>query len=376
MPATRFGPRVGAVLVVDEHEVDVAAVVQLLAAELAEGEDRRSGQGRLPGTVGARAGRNELWRRCRSGRQASGDFQGGVGDVGDVAGDLLQGAVADDVVGADAQELPLAVAAEGAQHGRVLEGAVHLSLELRLHLGGAGAAPQRHAQHVEVVGIGPEQIAERLADAEQLQQDFQGAGAVLQQERQLLGAGRLGEEALQVVEGHVGVGAARQQAVQGGAEVAQAVARTGWPAMPAKLRPPRSQSRKFQPFSRERAPSRESNDCRIRSSCISSPGGEAVSSISYTVLGGCERHRLSAGRAHTPIAVRARKCVAALSPGTGRATGREKEKPQPLRRGEKTSEPRGTRAVRVRAAHPIMGKPIRLPAFPTASHGGSVRARG
>ena len=63
-----------------------------------------------------------------------GDLQGGVGDAGDVAGDLFQGPVADDVVGADAQHLPLAEAAKGPQHGRVLEGGVDLGLQLVLHL--------------------------------------------------------------------------------------------------------------------------------------------------------------------------------------------------------------------------------------------------
>ena len=211
----------GAVLLVDEHQVDVAAVVQLLAAELAEGEDDAG-----DGPAGRGAGLAVALADVAQGG-GQGDLQGHVGGARDVAGDLFERPVADDVVGADAEELPLAEAAKDAQDGRVLVGGVHLGLELGLHLGRAGAAPQRHAQHVEVVGVGGEQVAERLADAEQLQQDFQGAGAVFEQQRQQLGAGRLGEEALQVVQRHVGVGAARQQPAEGRAEVAQAVGRQG-----------------------------------------------------------------------------------------------------------------------------------------------------
>ena len=145
----------------------------------------------------------------------------------DVARDFLQGPVADDVVGADAEQLPPAEAAEDAEDGRVLAGGIHIGLELGLHLGGAGAAAQRHAQHVEAGGVGREQVAERLADAEQLQEDLQGAAAVIEQQRQPVGAAGLGEEALQVVQRHVRVGAARQQAGEGRPEVAHPVRRQG-----------------------------------------------------------------------------------------------------------------------------------------------------
>ena len=110
-----------ALLVVEEHQVDVAGVVQLLAAELAEGEDDAAGRLAADGVRLAEAVADVAQRR----RQ--GDLQGGVGDARDVARDLFQRPIADDVVGADAQHLPLAKAAEGPQHGGVLEGGIDLA---------------------------------------------------------------------------------------------------------------------------------------------------------------------------------------------------------------------------------------------------------
>ena len=88
-----------AVLVVEEHQVDVAGVIQFLAAELAERQDDATG--RLAAGDGRLA---EARSEMLEGR-GQGDLEGGVGDAGDVARDFLQRAVADDVVGADAQQL-------------------------------------------------------------------------------------------------------------------------------------------------------------------------------------------------------------------------------------------------------------------------------
>ena len=127
LPMLRDAPAAGrAFLVVDEHQVDVAAVVQLLAAELAEGQDDAAG--RLAG-AGVRLA--EALADVAQGRRQR-DLQGGVGDARDVARDLLQRPIADDVVGADAQDLPLAEAAKGAQHRGVLEGGIDLGLQLVL----------------------------------------------------------------------------------------------------------------------------------------------------------------------------------------------------------------------------------------------------
>src|SRR5438477_189391 len=97
-----------------------------------------------PSSLSPATGRT-LMRACR----CQGAFQRGIRDARDIARDLLQGPIPDDVVGADAQDLPLAEAAKSSQHGRVLEGRIDFTLKLFLHLLLTGATSQRHAQHVE-----------------------------------------------------------------------------------------------------------------------------------------------------------------------------------------------------------------------------------
>ena len=95
-----------ALVVVNEHQVDVAAVIELFAAELPERQDDTAG-----GLASGGVGDAETVAHVPQGRR-QGDFQGGVRHAGEVARDLLQRAIADHVVGADAQRLPLAKAAE------------------------------------------------------------------------------------------------------------------------------------------------------------------------------------------------------------------------------------------------------------------------
>src|SRR5207302_5445543 len=96
-------------LVVQEHEIAVAAVVEFFAAVLAKCQDRTAGRvsGGGMGLAEAVADLAEGSGQC--------DFQGGVGDAGDVARDLFERPIADDVVRADAKRLALANAAESAQ---------------------------------------------------------------------------------------------------------------------------------------------------------------------------------------------------------------------------------------------------------------------
>ena len=202
-------------LVVKEHQVDVAAVVQLLAAEFAERETRSR---RRPTRVGERL--TEALGGRPQGR-GQGDLQGDVGHAGNVARHLLQRAVTDDVVGADAERLFLAETAEGAQHRRVFECGVDLGPELVAQLGLARATPQRHTQHVEVIRVERQQVAKELARAEELQQDFERSAAVFEQRRQSTGTGAVAEKALEVVQRHVRVRRTRQNAAEGGVQVAQ-----------------------------------------------------------------------------------------------------------------------------------------------------------
>ena len=164
-----------AFLVVEEHQVDVAAVVQLLAAVLAEGED--DARDRPAGRGAGSPKRLPTWRRAMA--RATSRATSATREMSRVISSSGRSRMMSLVP--MRSSLPLAEAAEGAQDGRVLVGGVDLGLELVLQLGRARAAAQRHAQHVEVIGIGHEQVAEQLAGAEELQQDFQGAGAAFEQ---------------------------------------------------------------------------------------------------------------------------------------------------------------------------------------------------
>ena len=94
---------------------------------------------------------------------------------------------------------------------RVFIGGRDLAPQLLQHFGPARAAPQGDPQHLQKIGIGDQQIAEELAGAEQLQHRFQRARPAFQQHRQRRRPGAR-EIALQIVERHVRVGTARQQA--------------------------------------------------------------------------------------------------------------------------------------------------------------------
>ena len=91
----------------------------------------------------------------------------------------------------------------------------------------AWTAPQRYAEHAEIIGIGAQEVAEILARAQQLDKDFQSACPPLQERRQMLGADGLSEETFEVIEGHVGIGTIRQQPVKKRRQLAQAVLADG-----------------------------------------------------------------------------------------------------------------------------------------------------
>src|SRR5262249_43933235 len=93
--------------------------------------------------------------------------------------------------------------------------------KLDLQLGLAGTVAQRHTQHVDVIGIENEQVAEILAGAEPLEENFQGAEPAIHELGQFRRSGRVGKKTLQVVEGHVRVRTAWQKPAQRLAQVAQ-----------------------------------------------------------------------------------------------------------------------------------------------------------
>ncbi len=96
-----------AVFVVEEYQIDVGAVVELLAAELSQAQDDEPG-GRAP-----RRHRHPESSLGPSPGQPHGRLDAGVGQVREVLGDHFQGKTADDVVIADAQALALAEPAQG-----------------------------------------------------------------------------------------------------------------------------------------------------------------------------------------------------------------------------------------------------------------------
>ena len=204
-------------MVVDEHQVDVARIVQLVAAELAER------QGREPGRLAVRAGRGA--EPIRDGLEGvlQGDVEGRVGEPGQLAGDLFERAVAEDVVDADAQRVAVAEPAERPERGRVVRGGVHLGGQLGGQLGGGRVAVRRVADTAEQLGVGGEGVGEELGGGEQLEGGVEAAAAGLGQLRQLVAGGRLGEEAFEVVQRHVRVGRPGQEPAECGGEVVERV---------------------------------------------------------------------------------------------------------------------------------------------------------
>jgi len=97
----RFGPAVPAG-VVDEQQVDIRAVVQLVAAELAEGEDGETAVARPP------VPHPEIFRDA-----AIGHIQDGVGQAGDFLGSRGQRAAAQNVAQNDAEDLAAPESGQG-----------------------------------------------------------------------------------------------------------------------------------------------------------------------------------------------------------------------------------------------------------------------
>ena len=86
-----------------------------------------------------------------------------------------------------------------------------------------------------------QQVAEILAGAEQLQQDFQAPPPAFGSRRQLRSPGRIGEKAFQIVQRHVRVGAANEKSAQQRAQIAE-MPRPMVSAMCVRFRQPRSES--------------------------------------------------------------------------------------------------------------------------------------
>ena len=200
---------------VDEHEVDVRRVVQLLAAELAHADH---GEPRLAaGGVERRAE-----PRARVGQRVGVRLpQARVGQPRELLGRHGQVRVAEQVAGADTEELAVLEAAQRVQ-ARLARG--ERPHRLRDVLGELLGQPRAHGARLEQprqrARAPAQDVGEELARAADARQQ-RGGARMLGERAEEDGAVDGGGVALQVVERHVGIGRGgklRQQSREGGTE--------------------------------------------------------------------------------------------------------------------------------------------------------------
>ena len=155
------------VLVVEEDQVDVRAVVELLRRRACPGPARRTARRAAAGGT-----RNAVPRLGARPGQPDGGLDAGVGQVGEVLRDHLQRKPADDVVVADPQALALAEPPQGqrllvlvVQSRRASSQSSSISAD-RSRRSAPGPQP------VEQLGVADQDLAEVLAGAEDLEQDL------------------------------------------------------------------------------------------------------------------------------------------------------------------------------------------------------------
>ena len=193
--------------VVEEDQIDVRAVVELLSAELAEGEDDE-----FPwGAVGA--GGSAVFTLGASASESTGPFDADVGEDGEVEGDEFQREAADDVGIADAEQFALAEAPQREPFVVLVGGFAEGLPELVEQ--SAGVAPfSAGAKPIEERGLSDEEFAEILASAEELKSDFCGTIAGGEEGESLVGLSASRDEAFEICEGHPGVGATGQEDIE------------------------------------------------------------------------------------------------------------------------------------------------------------------
>src|SRR5579864_1153495 len=195
-----------AVFVVNEHQVDVAGVIELLPAELAERQTTAAGwlleMREWPAESLTYVPKRDFQR----------NLEARVGDMRQIECDFFQRAITNYIIGADAQHLLLPVTTKSAQQCRIVADRVDLRSQLLAQLFRRRALPQRHPQHFKEIRIGDEDIGKELARAQQRQECCQAGSIVFEELVEHAGCSR--KIALQVVPGHVRVGIVRQQAGQ------------------------------------------------------------------------------------------------------------------------------------------------------------------
>jgi hypothetical protein len=158
---------------------------------------------------------------AQSSRQSDGQRR--VRNARNVPSHFFERPIADDIVGADAQNLTLPKTPESPQNRGILEPRIHFALQLFFHFRLAGTISQGHAQHLNEVGMADEQITEELTGAQHLEKRLQATRAVVEQWRKLAGTFRVSEETLEAIERHVGIGTAWKDAAQRVAQVCQGI---------------------------------------------------------------------------------------------------------------------------------------------------------
>ena len=154
---------------IDEDDINVRAVIELVAAELAEAED--AGRGGVPGTGGVRMERLAVTFGELAKANLPDDIEANVGDIGEFLDDLGHAAESSEVAGGDAEHLLLFELADTAEGGGEIAGLEQLrepGIDFVYEaLFAAGIADDFRVERTNTLRPGDEPVAEGLGAAEQ-----------------------------------------------------------------------------------------------------------------------------------------------------------------------------------------------------------------
>ena len=159
----RLLPRGFAVLVVQEHEVDVARIVQLVAAEFPERERDELG--------GLAAANHRLAVLLAGATQCGlhGDFDTGIRDAGQFAGDFFERSIPQHIVHADAQHLQVPEPPKRPQHARIVVHRIDIGFQLMNQFRRGRRRLRGGVNDLKRFGISHQRVRKKLRRGEQLQ---------------------------------------------------------------------------------------------------------------------------------------------------------------------------------------------------------------
>jgi hypothetical protein len=195
-------------VVAEENQVDVAGVVQLPAAQLAQGQHGEAGG--LPVRPSRRAALLDQLAACG----ADGSLDDRVRQKRDLLGHDPQPLPHHDVAVRDPQRLPVLVPAEDRQDIAIVVQLDDFRTDFLQQHAARHRLAFRQAQQIEALRIPNQQIAQVLARGEDLQQRRQGVGIALEQRPQGQRVTGRREETVQVIQRHVRIADATQVLVQ------------------------------------------------------------------------------------------------------------------------------------------------------------------